>query len=140
MFAGQPEATAVFDRPCAMNWPKWSNRERGRQPGAFPLDDFFIPPIYLIAFLESISQEYGAVSVVEPLFTYWKYEPLDPSRPLESVAKKSYMIPETRTMYGPLGQEHSAGYHRLRQGLQGGRRYLLCLYRLPPYLRYDQDV
>jgi hypothetical protein len=70
----------------------------------FRLMSFFIPPLYLIGFLENISQEFGAVSVVEPLFTYWKYEPLDPSKPIESIVQKSYMIPESRTMYGPLGQ------------------------------------
>jgi benzoyl-CoA reductase/2-hydroxyglutaryl-CoA dehydratase subunit BcrC/BadD/HgdB len=103
MFAGQPEATeylqALRDELAAM-----VKAGKGAvNPERFRLMSFFIPPIYLIAFMESISQEFGAISVVEPLFTYWKYDPLDPAKPLESVAKKSYMIPESRTMYGPLG-------------------------------------
>ena len=69
----------------------------------FRLMSLFIPPMYLMAFLEKISQEYGAVSVVEPFFTYWGEGRLDPARPLESVAKKSYMIPEMR-MYGPMDE------------------------------------
>jgi benzoyl-CoA reductase subunit B len=105
MFAGQPEATqylqAVRDELAEM-----VKQGKGAvNPERFRLMSFFIPPIYLISFLESISQEFGAISVTEPLFTYWKYEPLDPSRPLESVAQKSYMIPESRTMYGPLGKD-----------------------------------
>ncbi len=55
--------------------------------------------------LEKISQESGAVSVVEPMFTLWLEEGnLDPSKPLESVARKSFLIPESRSMYGPLTQ------------------------------------
>ena len=57
--------------------------------------------MYLMSFLDQISKEYGAVSVIEPFFTHWGEGHLDPSKPLESVARKSYMIPEMR-MYGPL--------------------------------------
>jgi len=67
----------------------------------FRLMSLFIPPMYLMGFLERISQEFGAVSVIEPFFTYWGEGRLDPSHPLESVARKSYMLPEMR-MYGPL--------------------------------------
>jgi benzoyl-CoA reductase/2-hydroxyglutaryl-CoA dehydratase subunit BcrC/BadD/HgdB len=67
----------------------------------FRLMSFFIPPMYMMGFLEKLSQEYGAVSVIEPFFTYWGDGRLDPERPLESVAQKSYMLPEMR-MYGPL--------------------------------------
>jgi benzoyl-CoA reductase/2-hydroxyglutaryl-CoA dehydratase subunit BcrC/BadD/HgdB len=104
MFASQPEETeyltALRDELAEM-----VKQGKGAvNPERFRLMGFFIPPIYLIALFETLAQEYGAVSVAEPLFTYWKYSPLDPSRPLESIVKKSYMIPESRTMYGPLGQ------------------------------------
>jgi len=56
-----------------------------------------------MSFLDKISREYNAVSVIEPFFTYWGEGKLDPSHPLESVAKKSYMIPEMR-MFGPLDE------------------------------------
>ncbi|MFH1003702.1 MAG: 2-hydroxyacyl-CoA dehydratase family protein, partial [Chloroflexota bacterium] len=58
----------------------------------FRLMTLFVPPMYLMGFLERISQEYGAVSVVEPFFTHWGEGRLDPSRPLESIARKSYML------------------------------------------------
>jgi len=67
----------------------------------FRLMSLFIPPMYLTGFLEKVSQEFGAVSVVEPFFTFWGEGRLDPAHPLESVAQKSYMLPEMR-MYGPL--------------------------------------
>jgi len=71
-------------------------------PERFRLMTLFIPPMHLTGFLEKVGQEYGAVSVVEPLFTRWAEGRLDPSQPLESVVKKAGMIPERRSMYGPL--------------------------------------
>jgi benzoyl-CoA reductase/2-hydroxyglutaryl-CoA dehydratase subunit BcrC/BadD/HgdB len=104
MFAGQPEETEYLqtlrDELAAMIKEGRGAVEHER----FRLMSFFVPPIYLITSLEKIFQEFGAVSVVEPLFTQWKYKKLDPSRQLESCVEKSYLIPETRTMYGPLGQ------------------------------------
>jgi len=71
-------------------------------PECFRLMTLFVPPMYLTGFLEKVMQEYGAVSVVEPLFTRWAEGRLDPTKPLESVAKKLDLIPERRSMYGPL--------------------------------------
>lgn len=71
-------------------------------PERFRLMTLFVPPMHLTGFLEKVTQEYGAVSVVEPLFTRWAEGRLDPTKPLESVAKKLDLIPERRSMYGPL--------------------------------------
>jgi benzoyl-CoA reductase/2-hydroxyglutaryl-CoA dehydratase subunit BcrC/BadD/HgdB len=104
MFSGQPEATQYLttlrDELAAMV----KNKQGAVSPEKLRLMTLFVPPIYLIGFLDAIFREHGAVSVTEPLFTYWKYQPLDPDRPLESIAKKSRLIPEARTMYGPLGE------------------------------------
>ena len=77
--------------------------------GAVSLERFrimtlFVPPMHLIGFLDKLEQEYGAVTVVEPLFTHWAKGRLDPAKPLESVAKKSALIPERHSMYGPLDE------------------------------------
>jgi benzoyl-CoA reductase/2-hydroxyglutaryl-CoA dehydratase subunit BcrC/BadD/HgdB len=64
--------------------------------------------MYLLGFLEEVAQEWGVVSVTEPLFTRWGEGHLNPSRPLESVARKSYMLPEA-WLYGPLDEEALAG-------------------------------
>ncbi|MBM3133605.1 MAG: hypothetical protein FJZ95_11335, partial [Chloroflexi bacterium] len=101
LFPGQPESIeyleALRDELAAM-----VKAGKGAVPRErFRLMSFFLPPMYLSGFFEKISREYGAVSVTEPFFTFWGEGKLDPSKPLESVAKKSYMIPEMR-MYGPL--------------------------------------
>lgn len=101
LFAGQPEATEYLETLC-QELTESVREGRGAVPQErFRLMSFFLPPMYLIGFLEKISQEYGAVSVTEPFFCSWGEGRLDPSRPLESVARKSYMLPEMR-MYGPL--------------------------------------
>jgi benzoyl-CoA reductase/2-hydroxyglutaryl-CoA dehydratase subunit BcrC/BadD/HgdB len=104
MFASQPEATEYLQTLRDELAEAVRKGQGAVKQERFRLMSFFIPPIYMMASLENISQEFGAVSVVEPLFTYWRYQPLDPAKPLESIVQKSYMIPETRTMYGPFGQ------------------------------------
>ncbi len=105
MFPGQPEAiqylTLLRDELKEM-----IRQGKGAvSPERFRLMTLFIPPMYLMGCLGKLLEEAGAVSVVEPLFTRWSEGRLDPSRPLESVAKKSFLIPERRSMYGPLGQQ-----------------------------------
>ena len=71
----------------------------------FRLMTLFVPPMYLIGSLDKLEREYGAVSVAEPLFTRWAEGRLDPSKPLESVVKKASLIPERRSMYGPMTEQ-----------------------------------
>jgi benzoyl-CoA reductase/2-hydroxyglutaryl-CoA dehydratase subunit BcrC/BadD/HgdB len=103
LFPGQPEAIEYLE---TLKYELAEKVEAGI--GAVPKERFrlmtlFIPPMYLIGFLENMAQEHGAVSVTEPFFTYWGEGQLDPGKPLESVAMKSYMIPEMR-MYGPMDE------------------------------------
>jgi benzoyl-CoA reductase/2-hydroxyglutaryl-CoA dehydratase subunit BcrC/BadD/HgdB len=104
MFSGQPEATEYLTVLRNELAEMVELRKGAVTQEKLRLMTLFVPPIYLQGFLEGIFQEHGAVSVTEPLFTNWKYQPLDPSRPLQSIARKSRMIPEARTMYGALGQ------------------------------------
>jgi benzoyl-CoA reductase/2-hydroxyglutaryl-CoA dehydratase subunit BcrC/BadD/HgdB len=104
MFPGQPESTQYL---TALRDELKQMVQEGKgavSPERFRLMTLFIPPLYLMSSLAGLFDEYGAVSVVEPLFTRWSEGRLDPDRPLESVAKKSYLIPERRSMYGPLSQ------------------------------------
>jgi benzoyl-CoA reductase/2-hydroxyglutaryl-CoA dehydratase subunit BcrC/BadD/HgdB len=105
LFAGQPEATTYLtilrDELAEMV-------EQGKgavEPERFRIMSLFVPPMYLMSFLEKQLVEHGAVSVVEPYFTYWPEVKLDPSKPLESLAIKYSNTPERRTLYGPLGDE-----------------------------------
>ena len=108
LFPGRPEAIKYLETLRNELADRVKAGQGAVSPERFRLMSLFIPPMYLIGFLEKISQEYGAVSVTEPFFTYWGEGELDPARPLESVAKKSYMIPEMR-MYGPLDQRALQG-------------------------------
>ncbi len=101
LFPGQPEGVMYLETLRQELADRVAKGEGAVPNERFRLMSFFVPPMYLIGFLERMSQEYGAVSVTEPFFTYWGEGTLDPNKPLESVAQKSYMIPEAR-MYGPL--------------------------------------
>jgi benzoyl-CoA reductase subunit B len=105
MFTGQPEATQYLTMLKDELAEKVQKGVGAVNPEKFRLMTLFIPPLHLLPFIDGLFTEFGAVSAVEPLFSFWKYEPLDPTKPLESVAKKSFLIPEARTMYGPLGDE-----------------------------------
>ncbi|HXX59405.1 MAG TPA: 2-hydroxyacyl-CoA dehydratase family protein [Dehalococcoidales bacterium] len=105
LFPGQPEGTEYLEallrdmQKLVLTGKGSANQEK------FRLMTLFIPPLYLMSTLDNIFKERGAVSVCEPLFTTWSDIKLDPSRPMESVAMKSYDIPESRTMYGPLTEK-----------------------------------
>ncbi len=101
LFPGQPEAINYLETLRDELAEKVRVGQGAVSDERFRLMSLFIPPMYLIGFMERISQEYGAVSVTEPFFTYWGEGRLDPGKPLESVTEKSYMLPEMR-MYGPL--------------------------------------
>lgn len=103
MFSGQPEETLYLTTLRDELAEMVKNKKGAVMPEKLRVMTLFVPPIYLLGRIDEVFREHGAVSVTEPLFTYWKYSPLDPSKPLESVAKKSRLIPEARTMYGPMG-------------------------------------
>lgn len=101
LFPGQPGAIEYLET-LKQELSEMVAEGKGATPHErFRLMTLFVPPTYQIGFLEQLSQEFNAVTVVEPYFTYWGEGRLDPAKPLESVAQKSYMIPEAR-MYGPL--------------------------------------
>jgi len=104
LFPGQPEAIEYLET-LRDELAEMVRAGKGAVPHErFRLMTLFVPPMYLMGFLGRISLEYGAVSVVEPLFTRWAEGRLDPAKPLESVAKKACLIPERRSMYGPLDE------------------------------------
>jgi len=105
MYPGQPEATQYL---TLLRDELKEMVEQGK--GAVSRENFrlmtlFIPPMHLMTSLARLFDERGAVSVVEPLFTLWSEGELDPDNPLRSVAIKSFMIPERRSMYGPLDRQ-----------------------------------
>jgi benzoyl-CoA reductase/2-hydroxyglutaryl-CoA dehydratase subunit BcrC/BadD/HgdB len=105
MFPGQPEAIQYLTQLRDELKEMVQQGKGAVSPERFRLMTLFVPPMYLISYLGKLFDELGAVSVVEPLFTCWSEGKLDPAKPLESVAKKSFLIPERRSMYGPLSQQ-----------------------------------
>jgi len=103
LFPGQPEAIEYLETLHGELADMVENGQGAVENEQFRLMSLFIPPMYLMGFLDKISREYGAVSVTEPFFTYWGEGRLDPEKPFESVAQKAFMIPEMR-MYGPMDE------------------------------------
>lgn len=102
LFPGQPEAIDYLET-VRRELTEMVGEGRGVvSPERFRLMTLFVPPMHMISFLEKTMQEFGAVSVVDPLFTRWSEVRLDPTKPLESVARKADIIPERQSMYGPL--------------------------------------
>jgi benzoyl-CoA reductase/2-hydroxyglutaryl-CoA dehydratase subunit BcrC/BadD/HgdB len=101
LLPGQPEVITYLEALRDELQEMVKNGQGAVQPERYRLMSLYIPPPFLNGLLGDISRQSGAVSVVEPLFGLWADQKLDPSRPLESLARKSFMFPENAT-YGPL--------------------------------------
>ncbi len=102
LFPGQVQAIEYLTKLRDELKSSILNKEGAVTNERFRLMNLFIPPLHLLGSLVNIFDEQGAVSVAEPMFTRWSDGKLDPSKPLRSVAQKSFLIPERRSMYGPL--------------------------------------
>jgi len=61
----------------------------------FRMMTFFFYPAYMWKMLDAIQHNYGAVIVTEPHLNTWADAPIDPSQPLESLARKAFALVET---------------------------------------------
>lgn len=62
----------------------------------------FLPPSYEMKLLDWMEREHRAKSVMEPFIFYWaEGERMDPKKPIESLAKKSFYRSLVRQMHGP---------------------------------------
>jgi benzoyl-CoA reductase/2-hydroxyglutaryl-CoA dehydratase subunit BcrC/BadD/HgdB len=93
LFAGCAEGTKYLE--CLRNelMVRAKKGKRILSEERFRLIDMNLPPLYFMGALEQIFGEHGAVEVVNPFFLEWPEGALDPSQPLESLAKKSFMNP-----------------------------------------------
>ncbi len=101
LFAGLPEATLYLETLLQEMKDKVRQGKGLEVKERFRLMSLLVPPMHLLGFLSRLPQEYGAVSVVEPLFSLWADGRLNPEKPLESIAQRLFMFPEM-CMYGPL--------------------------------------
>lgn len=67
----------------------------------FRILTLFIPPACVWTLMGWMESEHGAVSVAEPYFSYRGGGEIDPKRPLDSLATKSFYCPIGRPMHGP---------------------------------------
>jgi benzoyl-CoA reductase/2-hydroxyglutaryl-CoA dehydratase subunit BcrC/BadD/HgdB len=101
LMPGQPEAIEFLET-LKLEMTERVQQGKGVIPDErFRLMSLLVPPMFALGFLGSLPQEYGAVSVVEPLFSIWGEGRLDPEQPLESVIRKMFMFPEM-CMYGHM--------------------------------------
>jgi benzoyl-CoA reductase/2-hydroxyglutaryl-CoA dehydratase subunit BcrC/BadD/HgdB len=108
LFPGQPEVIPYLETLRDELAEMVKNGKGVVASERFRLMSLFMPPTYMMGFLGEISREFGAVSVVEPLFGFWGEGRLDPEKPLESLALKAFMFPESAT-YGPLNDRILTG-------------------------------
>jgi benzoyl-CoA reductase/2-hydroxyglutaryl-CoA dehydratase subunit BcrC/BadD/HgdB len=101
LFSGQPQAIEYLETLKKEMQELVKQKKGVVEPERFRLMSLLVPPLYSLRFFGQIPQEYGAVSVVEPLFSLWAEGRLDPNKPLESIAQKISMFPEM-CMYGPM--------------------------------------
>jgi benzoyl-CoA reductase/2-hydroxyglutaryl-CoA dehydratase subunit BcrC/BadD/HgdB len=101
LFAGLPEATLYLETLLQEMKEKVSQGKGLGFKERFRIMSLLVPPLHLLGFLSRMPGEYGAVSVVEPLFSLWAGGRLDPLKPLESIAQRLFMFPEM-CMFGPL--------------------------------------
>jgi benzoyl-CoA reductase subunit B len=104
MFPGQPQSSAYLTTLRDELKDMVAQKKGAVDPEKFRLMTLFVPPVFMISYLAEVFNELHVTSVAEPMFTKWSEGKLDPDRPLESVALKSFLIPERRSMYGPLSQ------------------------------------
>jgi len=101
LYAGTQEAVDYFEMV------RDELRERvDKGVGAIPEERFriltlFLPPSYDWKLMDWLEEQYGAVSVMEPYCSWWAKGEMDPERPLESIAEKSFYRSLTRQMHGP---------------------------------------
>lgn len=99
--AGTPEAITHFEtirdevKKRAEGGEGYIHEERYR------VLTLFVPPAYSWTLLGWMQRKHGAISVAEPYFSYRDGGEIDPTKPLDSLARKSFYCPICRPMYGP---------------------------------------
>jgi len=104
-FAGAPEGvtylTAIRDE-----MKERVEAKKGYVPQEkFRILTLFIPQLSIgMKLLDWMEKEHSAVMVGDPSMSHWGEVEIDPSKPLESLAKKSFAFPVCNQMLGPFDQ------------------------------------
>ncbi len=101
MAAGTPEIT-LYLQDLKNDLAAQAAEGKGfASPERLRLLGLMIPPWHLQGEIDNVLQKHGATIVCYPNLWDWEETPLDPERPLESVARKLAMSSPLR-MFGPL--------------------------------------
>lgn len=104
-FGGDPEAvtylTAIRDE-----LKKKVEEKKGYVPEErFRLLTLFVPPMAGgRKLLDWMEREHGATMVADPYISHWGDVEMDPSKPIESLARKLFSYPVCRQMLGPMDE------------------------------------
>lgn len=101
-FSGTPDCVDFYQTVYDELKERVEKKEGGIPEEKYRLMTLFLPPINMWKLLDWMEREYGAVSVAEPYCSDWGEGVIDPSNPLESLARKSFYRPICRPMHGPL--------------------------------------
>jgi benzoyl-CoA reductase/2-hydroxyglutaryl-CoA dehydratase subunit BcrC/BadD/HgdB len=105
LFPGSPEALKWLEQVLV---EVKENVEKGK--GVVPKERYRILHLFMPPFsggqrlLDWMEEEHGAISIAEPYCTTWGPGELDPERPLESLARKTFIKPIARQMHGPVSE------------------------------------
>lgn len=100
-YEGTPEGVRFYEMVVADLKDRIA---RGAQrPERFRLMSLFFPPAHSLKLWDWL-QEQGVSVVADPLMCHWGDWKVDPSRPLESLARKVFAMPISRQMGGPTDE------------------------------------
>jgi len=102
-FSGTPEAVTFFRQLRDEAKARADRGESFIKEEKYRLVMYFEPPIYGWKLLDWMERAHGAVLVMEPAFGQWGPGEIDPRKPLEALAKKTFIRPTVRQMHGPVG-------------------------------------
>lgn len=101
-FCGSEIGTKFYETVYAEAKERVARGEGGIAKERFRLASPYVYPTYVWGLVDWLEKEWGAVHVTELFFSNWGPQELDPSKPLECIAKKMYAHPIVGTQGGSL--------------------------------------
>jgi benzoyl-CoA reductase subunit B len=110
-FAGAPEGVAYLTA-IRDELKERVEAKKGYIPEEkFRILTLFIPQLSAgMKLLDWMENEHGAVMVYDPSMSHWGEVEIVPSKPLESLARKSFAFPVCRQMLGPFDRDVIDGF------------------------------
>lgn len=101
LWSGTPEAVRYFETIRDEVKAQIGKKEEVENQENYRLLSIFAPPFYEMKMLDWMEREYGAKIAIDYGSSWWAEGEMDPSRPVESLARQSFYHPGARQMHGP---------------------------------------